>query len=263
MTYRTVLASIGVVALLVGCAGGSANPSGGSRPSNGSTDSSTPAPSSSPQTITVNCDGIVYDAAELAQAPLASSLPAGPKGAVIHGTDSPAFDSSNSWNVVHQSDDRVELVRKLDEPQGGGADTHAFRILERSTGSPNTPAGTWLLRAGGRCAQRLVTNDGLDDVDLTLAKAPSPSDSSIELLVEHRTSCEPHGQSPQKRIELLELTETADQVRLRIGIRPFGQHGGICPPRPPIPLTVELSQPLGDRGIVDASVIPPRTVPVD
>lgn len=266
MTYRAVLVSIGVVAFLAGCAGAPADPSDGSGPGSGSTDGRTPAPSlSSEKTVKVNCDGIVYDPAELAHAPLASSLPAGPAGAVIHGTESPAFDPSRNWKVIHQSEDRVELVRELDEPQGGGADigTHAFRILERSTGSPNTPPGTWLLRAGGRCAQRLVTNEGLEDVDLALAKVPSPSDTSINLLVDDRTACGPRDENPQKRIELLELTETADQVRLRIDVRPVHQRGGICPPLPSTPFTVELRQPLGDREIVDASVVPPRPVPVN
>lgn len=264
MQCRGVLAGIAGVALLAGCAGAPADSSGGGGRGSDRTSGSTPASTPPAEPVMVNCDGIVYEPDQLAGAPSASSLPAGPAGAIIHGTDTPAFDPARKWKVVHQSDGRVELIRELAGPQGGGVDirTHAFRILERSTGSPNTPAGTWLLRAGGRCAQRLVTNDGLDDAELRLAQAPSQGDRAIELLVDHPTACGPIGQSPAKeRIELRELTETADQVRLRIGVAPFPEPGGICPPRPPTPFTVELSQPLGDREIVDASLVPPRPVP--
>jgi hypothetical protein len=88
MQCRVVLAGIASAALLAGCAGAPVDPSGGSATDAGGT--AEPSPSS--EAVTVNCGGIVYDPAELADAPPASSLPAGPAGAVIHGTDSPAFD---------------------------------------------------------------------------------------------------------------------------------------------------------------------------
>lgn len=207
----------------------------------------------------VNCGGSVYDPGELADAPSASSLPDGPAGAV-DDVGAPAFDASRDWKVMHESDDRVDLVRELDEPLDrgrGGIRTHASRTLERITGATNVPDGTWLLMSSGACAQRLVADEDSGDADLTLRDAPSPSDTSIDLLV-HERACA-SGQSAEGRIRLLELDETPEEVRLRIGVRPPDGNQA-CPANPPTPFTIDLGEPLGERDIVDASVVPPRSV---
>jgi hypothetical protein len=211
---------------------------------------------------TVDCGGSVYDPADLADAPPASSLPEGPAGAV-DDVGAPAFDPTQDWKVLHQSDDRVDLVRELDEPFDNGSGdvrTHESRTLERITGAPNVPDGTWLLMSAGPCTQRLVTDDDLGDADLTLADTPSPGDTSVDLLV-HERACA-SGHSAEGRIELVELNETAEQVQLRIGVRPR-EGGQDCQGNPPTPFTIDLAEPLGDREIVDASVVPPRPVTVD
>lgn len=211
-------------------------------------------------TKTVNCGGSLYELSELADAPPASSLPDGPTGAV-DDVGAPAFDPSRDWKVVHQSDDRVDLVRELDEPLDmgrGDIRTHASRTLQRVTGATNVPDGTWLLTSSGPCAQRLVADEDIGDADLTLADAPSPSDTSIDLLV-HERACA-SGQSAEGRIRLLQLSETAEQIRLRIGVRPPGGNSQTCPANPPTAFTVELSEPLGGRETVDVSVVPPRPV---
>ena len=236
MSHRVVHAGITAAVLLTGC---------------GSTSNE------------VNCGRSVYDPVELADASPASSLPDGPAGAV-DDAGAPAFDSSQDWKVVHQSDDRVDLVRELDEPfDNGGGDirTHASRTLERVTGASNVPDGTWMLMSSGPCAQRLVTDEDLVDTDLTLADTPSPGDTSVDLLVTERACASGH--SAEGRIELVELTETTEQVRLRIGVRPRDGDGQTCQGNPPTPFTIELDEPLGDREIVDASVVPPRPVTVD
>lgn len=96
--------------------------------------------------------------------------------------------------------------------------------------------------------------------DITLADTPAPGEVSVDLLV-HEQGCN-SGESAEGRIELVELTETADQVELQISVRPRkGTH--TCLPNPPTPFTITLSGPLGDREIVDVSVVPPRPVTVD
>lgn len=250
MTYRVGFAGIVVALLLAGCGGASdTSISVGS--------GSTPAPSEDGSTV--NCGGSVYDPGVLADAPPVSSLPEGPAGAV-DDAGAPAFDPSLDWKVVHQSDDRVDLVRELDQPVdnvGGDVRTHASRTLELITDSGNVPDG-WLLTSAGPCAQRLVTDGDLGDADLMLAETPSPGDTVVELRVVERRCAS--GQSAEGRIELVELTETADEVRLRIGVRPPEGSQQTCPGNPSTPFTVELSEPLGDRQIVDASVVPARPV---
>lgn len=249
--YRLLCAGIAVAVLTTGCG----SPEGAVR-------SDTKASPAAAAAI-VNCGGSVYDPTELADLAPASSLPHGPAGAV-DDAGAPAFDPSQDWKVVHLSDDRVDLVRELDEPVdigGGDVRTHESRTLERITGSSNVPDGTWLLMSAGPCAQRSIADHDVGEADLTLADTPSPTDTSVDLLV-HERACA-SGQTAEGRIQLLELNETAEHVRLRIGVRPPGGDAQSCQGNPPTPFTVELGEPLGDREILDASVVPPRPVTVD
>lgn len=120
------------------------------------------------------------------------------------------------------------------------------------------PDGTWLLTSAGPCAQRVEEDSGLEAADVTLASAPMPEARALELLVRERECASAQG--VEGRIEV-DLEETAEEVLLRIGVRPPGgaQNG---PSNPATPSTVEPSEPLGDREVVDASVVPARPVAV-
>jgi hypothetical protein len=203
----------------------------------------------------------VYDAAALAEAPPASSLPKGPTEAV-DDAGAPAFDLAQDWNVVHQDANRVDLVRELEEPlDNGGGDvrTHESRTLERITGASNVPEGTWLLTSAGPCVQRLVGDDGLGAADVTLADTPAQDETALDLLVREQNCAS--GRNADGRIEVVELEETAEQVRLRVGVERLGGDQS-CQGNPATPLTVELADPLGDREVVDSSVVPARPVAV-
>lgn len=252
VTYQLVAAGIAVALLVTGCG-----------PTSAASLSDSGDASQVADVATVNCGDSEYNPAELADAPPASSLPDGPAGAV-DDAGAPAFDPSQDWKVAHHSDDRVDLVRELDEPfdiGGGDVRTHESTTLERITGATNIPDGTWFLTSAGPCAQRLVTDDDLGEADLTLASTPSPDDTSVDLLVQE-WACS-SGQSAEGRIQLVGLTETTEQVQLRIGVRPPDGEAQSCQGSPPTPFTVELSERLGDRDIIDASVVPPRPVTVD
>lgn len=236
--------------LLTGCGQGasSTTPLGGGEPGGGE------------DSTTVECGGSVYDAGALADAPSASSLPEGPTGAVDDLGD-PAFDPTLDWSVVHQDDDRADLVRELEEPVdhgGGDIRTHESLSLERITGASNVPDGTWMLTSAGPCAPRLVDDTGLEAADVTLADTPAQETSTLDLLVRERACAS--GRAAEGRTEV-ELEETAEQVRLRVGVRPL-RGGQDCPSNPATPLTVMLAEPLGDREVVDVSVVPARPVTV-
>lgn len=208
----------------------------------------------------VECGASVFDFSTLSDAPSVSSLPEGPSGAV-DDAGAPAFDPAQDWKVVGQSPERVELVRELRQPiENGEGDirTHESRTLERIAGASNDD--TWLLMSAGPCTPRLSTDDDLGAADLTLADRPSPAATSIELLVRERACAS--GESAEGRIELVELAETAEEIRLRIGVEPRDGDQD-CPGNPPTSFTVELSTPLGDREVVDASVVPSRPLTVD
>jgi hypothetical protein len=209
-------------------------------------------------TATVACGGSTYDPAALDDVQPISSLPDGPAGAV-DDAGAPAFDPAQDWRVVRQTEDRVDLVRELEEPLDhgdGDVRTHEARTLERITGTTNVPDGTWLLTSAGPCTQR-VTDDDLGAADLTLARTPSSEETTIALLV-HERACA-SGQSAEGRVELLGLVETDEQVRLRVGVRPL-DGAQDCQGNPPTPFTVELEEPLGERAVVDTAVVPPRPV---
>lgn len=245
MTRRVVVVGISVVLLLTAC--------GTTTSTTAQRDDGVP---------TVDCGGAKYDLTTFADAPPASSLPDGPTGAVDDAGAS-AFDPSQEWKVVHQSDSRVDLVRELDTPfDNGGGDvrTHESRVLERITGASNVPEGTWMLTSAGPCTQRLASNGALGEADLTLAAVPSLGDTSVDLFV-HERACA-SGESAEGRIELIELNEAAEEIQLRIGVRPRSGDQD-CQGNPPTPFTVELTEPLGEREIVDVSVVPPRPVTVD
>lgn len=244
MRFHVLPAAVSVALLLTGCGGGPGqlavgNGAGG----------------------TVVCGDAEYDPADLADAPMASSLPEGPAGAVDDAGE-PAFDPSAGWRVVHGSDDRFELVRELDEPMDGGQGdvrTHEVRVVERISGATNVVDGTWMLTMAGPCTQRVVTGSDLGEVDLTLSREHSPDDTVIDLWV-HERACA-SGRSAEGRVELIEIAETDGEVRLRIGVRSL-EGAQDCQGNPPTAFAVELERPLGDREILDAAVVPVRPLTV-
>jgi hypothetical protein len=257
------MAVLAVAAVIAGCGGTDAPPLGddgaGDEPGGDAADTEPPAGAATD--ASVHCGGSTYDPAAFADAPPASSLPEGPAGAVDDLGD-PAFDPSEDWRVVLVTDDRAELLRELDEPLDlgeGDVRTHALIVVERITGATNVPDGTWLLTASGPCTQRAKLGGELGEADLMFASMPSPDADRLEVLV-HERACA-SGQTAEGRVELVTLDETSDEVRLVIGVR--GLDGAqTCPSNPPTPFTVELSEPLGDREVVDASVVPARPLTV-
>jgi hypothetical protein len=210
----------------------------------------------------VECGSSRFDMNAYADAPLATSLPAGPAGAT-NDLAAPAFDPSLAWRVVHQSSERVELLRELDEPLemgGGDVRTHEARVVAQITGASNVPDGAWLLTSAGPCTPRLVNDGDLGQADLALAEPPSPGATEIELLVQERACAS--GTPATGRIEVIELRETPEEVSIRIGVRSRAG-GSTCPGNPQTPFVVELSEPLADRTLVDASIVPARPVTVD
>jgi hypothetical protein len=261
----TVLAIATVV--MSGCGGTDAPPLGGPEPGDdGSADDGGVAtagdsdPPASALDATVRCGSGTYDPATLGDAPSVSSLPEGPAGAVDDVGDA-AFDPAADWRVLLVTEDRAELLRELDEPSDlgeGDVRTHELRVVERITGATNVADGTWLLTESGPCTPR-VELVGLGLADLTLAATPSPETRTVELLV-HERECA-SGQTAEGRVELAGLEETAEEVRLLIGVRRL-DGAQTCPSNPPTPFTVELSEPLGERAVVDASLVPPRPLTV-
>jgi hypothetical protein len=250
LRHRVVRAGLaGLLVLVVSACG---------EPAGGTPGDIEPASEPGEDAGTVDCGGSRYHPDGFADAPPLSSLPAGPAGAV-DDLGEPAFDRSDDWRVVYHSEDRVDLVRELDTPIDhgeGDVRTHESRTVERITGAANVPDGTWMLMSAGPCVQRIVSDD-LGVADLTFARIPAPEDTRLDLLV-HERACV-SGRSAEGRIELVHLDEIGEEVRLHIRVRPPDlEDEATCEGNPLTPFTVELAEPLGDRVVLDAAVVPAR-----
>ena len=88
---------------------------------------------------------------------------------------------------------------------------------------------------------------------------PESDDERIALLVTE-SACNSGGQATD-RVELVELVETETTVGVVIGVRPHEDGmARTCISNPPTPFTVDLEEPLGDRAIMNAAVVPQREI---
>lgn len=208
------------------------------------------------------CGSLTFTAPELADAPPAGRLQPEVRAAFDgRGHSVPETDLDDGWRVVEKSSDTVGLIRALEEPERSGPGdirTHDHVRALRSRGATNVPDGDWVLDSAGVCAPRLDLGR-LEQADLTLVHVPDPAATEIALEVYER-ACN-SGEAAHGRVEVVRQDVTDGEVRLVIGVRPRGGNHE-CPSNPPTPVTVELDEPLGDRTVVDAAVLPPQPVPV-
>ncbi|WP_030455977.1 hypothetical protein [Herbidospora cretacea] len=167
----------------------------------------------------------------------------GPDGqAALRGSEVRAPDDLEAWHIVEETGDRVALISRLD----GALQSHRYLLIERFG-----PNNGWHMRRSGGCSLRRVF-PGLADADLAFG---SSSGTRLNLLVTERGCAS--GQPATGRVELVELEETEQEVRVAVAIRPkYGS--ATCQGNPPTPFTVELSRTLGDRSVVNAGVHPAR-----
>ncbi|TKK88753.1 hypothetical protein FDA94_11715 [Herbidospora galbida] len=194
------------------------------------------------------CNGHPVPLAQLTGPP-ATRL--GPDGrAALQGQEVGRVEELEKWHIVEESADRVALIREIDEPvrADSGDSTHQYLSIER-----RLPGGGWMLNTSTRCDLKRVV-PGLGPADVALGSA---SGTRLNLLVTERACAS--GQSAAGRIELVELEETDEEVRLTVAVRE-GQWGEIvtCQGNPPTPFTVELSRPLDDRAVLNVGVHPAR-----
>lgn len=69
------------------------------------------------------------------------------------------------------------------------------------------------------------------------------------------------GQSSEGRVVGPEITYADDAVTVTFGVRPRGANQD-CPSNPPTAVAVTLSEPLGERRLLDGGSDPPREPPI-
>lgn len=163
------------------------------------------------------------------------------------------------WSVVTESADQLVLVRALDEPQDlGGGDIRTHELLAVGVvDASNVPPPGWALKAWTSCSFA-VPGAGSATVTLDPAGPAGPTSNQVALLVTE-TRCN-SGQDAEGRVEVLELRETADTVEVVLTVRPRDDEAADCQSNPPTPFLLDLEAPLGERTLLDASVVPPRPI---
>ena len=194
---------------------------------------------------------------DLAAMPRLATLPDEVLAAVDDAGEA-AVDASPDWRVAAADDDEVVLIREFDpdEPAAARGDTHGTMRLAPITGAPNIPDGTWFVWGSSSCSPRLAEGAGEGQAELRLADVPSAGDTELTLLVREGRCAS--GRSAEGRIDLDELTLTEDEVRVRVSVRPPPGDAQDCQGNPWTPFAIDLGEPLGDRTVVDANLVPAR-----
>jgi hypothetical protein len=166
------------------------------------------------------------------------------------------------WLIAEESSDRVMLMNKLAVASDDGhGDIREYEYIVISTES--MPAGPgeseWAVVESSTCSPTLDLGElSAAAVSLDPSLPPSPGSDRIALLVTE-FECN-SGQDADGRIEVVELAETGSTVELVIGVRASGAQMASCQGNPATPFTVDLERPLGNRVILNASVVPAREI---
>ena len=172
-----------------------------------------------------------------------------------------ALPPEEGWYLATMTDDLVAVMRDVEvvpDPSSMGLlRDHELLTVERVDDATNLAPG-WYVGQSGTCALTVDLGD-LTVPEVQLQSPLDPQSTELALLVTEN-SCN-SGEDAAGRIEVVRLEETDDTVSLVLGVRPRGGAQN-CPSNPATPFTVTLSQPLGERQVMDASLADPRPLTV-
>lgn len=161
------------------------------------------------------------------------------------------LDDLTDWFVIDAAEEHLTVARLRELPSPGGDDrTHevaAVALVE----------GDWMLMESSNCTPQLLL-DGLGSADLWLLGEQDPAATHIDIVLNERACA--NGESAEGRIEVVRLVERADAVEVVLGVVPYGS--ATCPSNPSTTVRLPLSAPLGERTVIDASVLPPRPLEI-
>jgi hypothetical protein len=148
------------------------------------------------------------------------------------------------WSLVRAEGDLAEFIA----PSGDGR--WSLVILERGPGG-------WEVDGWSGCGPRLVFPDGLGAAEWrpnSDQPEPNPRSRTIEVLVTERSCAS--GRPSVGRVVGPAVRYEADRVLVAFGVIPQAGDSFECPGNPPTPAVIELTEPLGDRVLVDVSSLP-------
>ncbi|MFB7252305.1 hypothetical protein [Microbacterium sp. NPDC056234] len=242
--------------LLAGCSGAPAPSSTAEPGSAAGADSASQA-----EAEAYECNGRFIDPETYHAGVRADRLPeadAAGIAAAVEDVGGAAMDGDlSAWIIAVQATDSVTMLHPL-EAEGD----YEVVIVDRMDELPATGEPGWILTSSASCTLALDPSPLTSaEVALDPAAAPDADSTRLALLVTER-DCN-SGRDAEGRIEVVSLEETEDAVLIRVAVRPHEGEGAFtCQSNPPTPFTVELSEPLGDRELLDGSLVIPQPIPV-
>ncbi len=121
--------------------------------------------------------------------------------------------------------------------------------------------GAWEVDGWGGCSLQPDVGPGLGIASFRIAPEVEldPAATEISVLVTER-ACN-SGEDAEGRIVVAAIEEDGDRVTVTFAVRPRAG-AQECPSNPETPFVLELSEPLGDRSLLDGSSVPPREATV-
>ncbi len=184
--------------------------------------------------------------AGVGQAQLENDPAAGVLRSVIAEGGDPDIFPADGWHRVVSDPDTVVFVAL-------GPGDPPWVMVEATLGPDGWTAGGY-----GACHAQPVPPEGISMADFWLdpdAAAPGPDTTTLHGMIVERACA--NGKPPTGRVRppIVAYDEHAVTITVTVSQIPGGAD---CPGNPSVPITIELSQPLGQRTILDGSVFPPR-----
>jgi hypothetical protein len=214
------------------------------------------APSAPPRPVLgdlrARCDAVQFDSLDV-QAIIATFPPldAEAAAALQVAAAQPTFEGAleaYDWRIASRTEHQLQL---FGQPVGPTTDPTLFAntVLDRV-------GDTWQTMGIGQC-EIAVEADGFGPARLVLDPSvpPDPSASVVKMWYQE-TACA-GGRAPDGRAVIPYLTETSDAASVLVLVEQ-NSGGATCQSNPWVPLTVTLDEPLGDRTVLDGSILPGR-----
>jgi hypothetical protein len=215
-----------------------------------------PDPTLSSQDALLTCGGRPFPSSSL-EAPTGAENEPGPEFDALRWTIATfheAFPESGTWTWQLAGRDDAE-ANFLSRPASGTGPPDWFWIEVTADGSG------WKPGSMGTCELRVVLSTEFGPASWALNPAfgsPSADTTELQILVWERACSS--GSPATGRMSAPVIDYGADTVTITIGVRPLQVEPGAglsCPMPPGTPASVRLSEPLGERTLLDGGVLPP------
>jgi len=173
-----------------------------------------------------------------------------PTAAVLRSTiaDTPDYFPDSGWHRVAETPDEVLFVAR------GNADTPWFEV------TVGLLDGNLQAIAMGQCTLAIAAPDGVSLATWWLnPDGPAITSETAELAILLRERDCASGRPPEGRVLTPTIVTTPDAFQVAIGIRKQLTDQD-CQGNPNYPTRIVLPEPIGARGLFDASAFPPRPV---